>query len=89
MEIEMNCIYCGDDGCEECSVGAREISRESERNIKEYKMVSIRIKEMYEDLISGEGVTECFEQLIKEMKAFNKGDFREFEKLIKNHYTER
>ena len=35
---------------------------------KEYKIVSIRIQEIYEDLINGEGVTECLEELIKEMK---------------------
>ena len=35
---------------------------------EEYKRVSIRIQEIYEDLINGEGVTECLEELIKEMR---------------------
>ena len=85
----MNCLYCGDYGCEECNVGAREINIELERNRKEYKRVSIRIKEMYEDLISGEGVTECFEQLIKETDAFNNCDIKKHSQLINDHYTER
>lgn len=56
---------------------------------KEYERVFIRVSEIYDDVLGGEGVTICLEELIEEMNEAKKGNKAKLRELMEQNYTDR